>query len=1237
MKRERLIQKPAATDSEDEEANKEQAARNAEAEAQADRLSSGGGRTASMFSSIAKNGIKSIGKGLLITGAADTACTVKNTARGVEALAKIQREQQLARYAMIYFNYADQQIAGEADGGSQAEYVGKKLMAIDTAKTIVNETSILGAGGKPKEVPNPYYGMNALDAPGYKAAAYNEAPKLTARDMEMTIGGTGMMGTLSSVNGFIDKELKGDSCEFIQNNAVRLGSLIVGIGAGIISLGTTFYVQAGLSIAIGMALPILENYLATMLAGKVVDSNTSGVDAGNAIFGGAGALFGGMARSRGMKPATKSDLRSYLKVSQNVKAEYVAMETEDAQKTPFDVYNQYSFLGSFVRKLMPVANKSSLSIGGSITKVSSLLSVASSSLSSNVSAANEFNEDRFSQCKDYGYEEIGIDADVFCNVRYAMSPYELGLDTDEVRGWMYTKGFVTDDGAPAGDYSDWLEECTNRQAGWGEVPQGEESDDLNGSRCMKTDKQSSYFRVYTMDDSIIEAMDYEPPTSSAGLSGGSEFRIASFNVLGAHHTDGPTADKPASWPSWSVRIQKSLAVIESNNFDVIAFQEFEPEQRKYLKENLTNYDITTHGKESDSIMWNTDRFTKVDTGTWRTVYFGGPIEEPWIKLRDRTTQQEFFVLSVHDPINNGQGNAQTRYENALAHKALIEKLQSQAPVLLVGDFNSGYNKSSGSGAASDDKLAYCVLAVNGPMNDAYDMSVPRTEKCPNKNKKGTQIDHIYLTPQIQVNSSKTDFGEIKSGASSNGSDHPTIFSDVIIPGAPTGAGTSFVIGTYNQKRSLSAADHEAAAKNIVDKGMDVVGTQESINPKFDRYKKYLTSNNYGLYPESLINSKAYLRTCAANQVIFYNKAKFKLIRSTYFEIPRYPDPAVDCGNGEKTTSSHNEAGLPKVWTHIPIVWLQDVETGQTVIVINTHNVANVSGAAGTQPAKSRWRAAQIYIDQIQKLKADNAGIPIFMTGDFNEGTNVRSQPGTNLTYQGKQENLLFCMFAQNNLMRSVIGPEMKCDPKYSIGGVDYIYASPNVETEWKKELSRAEAHSDHSVPYAKVTVPGSKSGSQLAGDLAWPVDKKWWNKYRYDFVDAHSADSGTWTSGVDSLAVDISSVGSGTPVYAMLGGRVTAASLGGHGLMISSPIQGGVLEIAYAHGPRWDKKSTYQTGDRIMTTGCLGKCYGPHLHIDMAFNGKGVCPQDVFIAMSKNEVPNFKELVKKGKAPCGRS
>ena len=743
-------------------------------------------------------------KGVGIIGAADAACTVYNTARAVEAGAKIIRARQLAQFSMVFLTFADQVKAGEATP-EQAEYVGNKLTAIDTDRLIINETSggtvntETGEIQNAKEVENPSYGKNAFDSEGAKVAFYNDAPTLDSRASQYTVGG-GLVGTLASVNDKINdvipgtREQKRSTCKTIQHPITRGVSLVVGVVAAFFSGGGTAIASIGASVAISAALPLLEAYLKDMLAGETVSKDTKGVDAGNAIFSGTATLLGSGAQARGMKPADTSELQTYMAKTEQIQQEYIAMGIEDAKDTPFDIMNQYSFAGMFARKLMPAYTTGS---SVSATILQGLPSLFSSTLSSALptsKAVGDFNSERFSKCTDDGYKELGIDADIFCNVRYVMSPKELGMDTEEVYAYMESTGQIDEDHnvQDGSDYDNFLKNCVNREDGWG--ASSTENSSL-GTECMEESEKMSNFRVYTMDRSIEEGMDEGPQSSasnseSASSTTGGSFRVASFNVRGAAHTDGNPPDPgepnpPTETTTWKNRIKHSMSTITSNNVDVIAFQELEPPQRAYFDQHLTNYKRSTHGKESDSIMWNTDKFTLTDKGTWKTTYFEGAIDEPWVKLKDNTTGQETYFLSVHDPINRGKGSAQTRYKNALAHKALVERLKDDAPVVLVGDFNSGYTKGHGAGASSNATLAYCVLTKDGFMEDAYDLSLPRQAKCPNPPRNGQKdyIDHVYLTPGLQV----TSFKEIAKGYTKNGSDHPTIIVDVTIPSSGDGS------------------------------------------------------------------------------------------------------------------------------------------------------------------------------------------------------------------------------------------------------------------------------------------------------------------------------------------------------------------------------------------------------------------------------------------------------------------
>ncbi len=784
------------------------------------KLTEGGGRAGSVFSGAVK--------GLGILGAADSTCTVYNTSRAVEAGAKFIRSEQVAQYAMVFNTLADMELAGDASH-EQATYGGNITTAVDRREKVVNEYS----KNQSDKVENPYFGKNAFDSEGAKAAFYNDAANLTAQAQQFTVGG-GLVGTLASVNSKI-QSVVGDNpeatCGKIQNPWVRGGSFVVGLLLGVGSGGTTIAAGVALSGAAAAALPVLEAYLKDMLAGETVGPDTKGVDSGNAIFSGTGVILGAAAQARGMKPASKSDLKSYLATSNEIKQEYVAMGVEDAKSTPFDIKNEYSFTGMLARKILPSYMASSSFASTLTSGFPKLFASATSSALPNVEAVGEFNPERFSKCNDSGYKKLRIDADIFCNVRYTMSPQELNMPTEDVYEWMYANKQINEDfSAKEGSkYEEFVKNCVDRTTGWGTPLEGEENSSI-GEDCMKNDTEHHYFRAYTMDRSIEEGMDEGPETG--------------------------------------------------------------------------------------------------------------------------------------------------------------------------------------------------------------------TDSTPN-----------------------------------------------------SGAGTSFTLGTYNQPLRVGEEKHKKATAVIVEKGMDIVGTQETTNPKYSTYKTELAKQNYGVYPDRDIKKgdKYINQTCSYAQSIFYNKAKFEIVEeeSGWFEVPRYPERAQNCGDGEKTVASKSRTvegvpnlnwdNLPSVWTHIPYATFKDVDTQQKVIVMNTHNVANVKGARGTNPAYSRFVSANIYVYQVKLLRSKYPGVPIFFTGDFNEGYGVRNSK--NVTYQGNANNLLFCMFAKNGLMFSASGPKMSQCGK-GVGGVDFIYSTQGVKVDANHELSPGQAFTDHPARYVKLTVPGSGEGGAIGSNIA---------------------------------------------------------------------------------------------------------------------------------------------------------
>jgi cell wall-associated NlpC family hydrolase len=468
--------------------------------------------------------------GLSLTGALDTACTINNTIRALSAAAKVARALQLAQYFVVFANVAHRIKAGVATP-EEVEDIGERLTTPDTREMIVDESSIWD-GEEPEPHENEYYGANAFDSAGYHVAAYNAAPILTSQDQQFLIGG-GIAGTLSSVMDNIATVLGGrenirSTCKVVQSWWVRSIGLVAGLVSAVGSFGVTTGVSIGASIAMGFVMPFLQAMLADVIEGKTVDSSTRGPGTGSGGFAGAAALFGALAGGHGMTASSKSEFKDYLAATEQVNQDRIAAETYEAQKTPFDVYNQYSFLGSFVRTINPTLTKSTASISGALQSIPSLLGTAASSVFPSVNATVEFNPERFERCEDAGYEELGIDADVFCNVRFSMSAKQLSTTPDESASYMIDNGHINEDGsAKSDDYKDWITYCAERKDGYGETSDDEPSDPdaAIGLSCVRKGKDDSQlekleqFGTYHMYASLQSTKETGYVTGGSGAGG----------------------------------------------------------------------------------------------------------------------------------------------------------------------------------------------------------------------------------------------------------------------------------------------------------------------------------------------------------------------------------------------------------------------------------------------------------------------------------------------------------------------------------------------------------------------------------------------------------------------------------------------------------------------------------------------------------------------------------------------
>lgn len=183
-------------------------------------------------------------------------------------------------------------------------------------------------------------------------------------------------------------------------------------------------------------------------------------------------------------------------------------------------------------------------------------------------------------------------------------------------------------------------------------------------------------------------------TPGRGLPG-TTFKVASFNVLGAVHTD--TGQRPGWAKSWR-RMAWAVQLMQENGLQVIGLQEFEAVQYDRFKE-LTGKTYGTYpgvrlGRRAtvqNSIAWRRDTWRLVEAHTIRVPYFNGVrLRMPYVLLQNRATGETVWFYNVHNPADTHGYAWKWRREGYQIEANLVARLRAADPstaVIATGDKN----------------------------------------------------------------------------------------------------------------------------------------------------------------------------------------------------------------------------------------------------------------------------------------------------------------------------------------------------------------------------------------------------------------------------------------------------------------------------------------------------------------------------------------------------------------------
>lgn len=398
----------------------------------------------------------------MYTGTQTAVCGILKLMRMAGIAARNMKFAQSMRYAVPFLNTADSIKAGTATPEATA-FVGDILTHQDMRDMVLTEASLPteedSAGKKvlssavssdPADIspqPNPNKGKDAMDAPLVKASMHGTTSDIGLRESLASLSGS-MGSTMVALVDEFRRLVPGQSenqCAFWLNPIVQGAGFILSAAtiaiscvAGCAAVIPGIAKAAATTAVVIFATVLLTNKIQDMVDGKTFTADSEGYDAGGGIASGTAALGSAAASSKGMNPiSTPEEIKERDLVAMEYKARDIEVQQLEAQDTPYDIYNQYSFLGSIAWSLAPIARSSSSTVASAITAPIQLISSVPSWFAPKASALVASGPERYTKCDDEVFERINLDsADMMCNIRWGMSDAQLNADPQKVAQWM---------------------------------------------------------------------------------------------------------------------------------------------------------------------------------------------------------------------------------------------------------------------------------------------------------------------------------------------------------------------------------------------------------------------------------------------------------------------------------------------------------------------------------------------------------------------------------------------------------------------------------------------------------------------------------------------------------------------------------------------------------------------------------------------------------------------------------
>lgn len=329
--------------------------------------------------------VKKLVGNLTASGTIAGVCSLSDMGMAVSKGVKLLRYAVLARYALQFLIVASQIRTGDArpQDVSALGAILTKTVSTKNPETKRNETT-----------------KAATDGLFYRNAAFSDTG-LTEVSQDFSLGWIAGVAILSALRAVTPSKTV---CNVAQNPLTQVGEAVGtavvsvftgggGIGASqaikIAFVQTLKSLLKSVPLAIGfeMLQEILLKSVIDLAAGTVVDENTFGERAGDALVSGSSALMARTGSGSGAPPLTPSQASDYNKIEMK-QVRVAAAQEDQLTLSPFDISSPYTALGSIANGFAPYMSSFDTLTGG-------LQAISSISLSTiaNVSTPRIYAED----------------------------------------------------------------------------------------------------------------------------------------------------------------------------------------------------------------------------------------------------------------------------------------------------------------------------------------------------------------------------------------------------------------------------------------------------------------------------------------------------------------------------------------------------------------------------------------------------------------------------------------------------------------------------------------------------------------------------------------------------------------------------------------------------------------------------------------------------------------------------